>query len=181
MDQLNILDNLKANTNRDSALETLMDMERVLDTSNIYAYKNWIEGEIVEGPKIDRYWVTVTLMYPKKLMPDPEGAMRLTKHGCKVYFAEDEYITAAKLKSPDDSEGQDGADGRRPGQTRAKKVIKPIWLVTLVMPRKYLDDVESSKLRVDDQDINSNAVEQAYTDEIASDNAPTDDLGLGLE
>jgi hypothetical protein len=181
MDQLKILDNLKANTNRDSALETLMDIERVLDTANIYAYKNWIEGEIVEGPKIDRYWVTVTLMYPKKLMPDPEGAMRLIKNGCKVYYTEEEYITAAKLKTPDDSAGQDNADGRRPGQMRAKKVIKPVWLVTLVMPRKYLDDVQSAKLRVDDQDINSDAVEQASVDEITSDNAPTDDLGLGLE
>ena len=164
MDQNNILDNLKANTGRDSALETLMDIERVLDTANIYTYKNWIEGEIVEGPRIDRYWVTITLMYPNKLMPDPEGALRLINNGCKVYFAEDVLITAAKLKTPDDSEGQDGAEGKRPGQTRAKKVSKPVWLVTLVMPRKYLDDVESSKLRVDDQDINSGSVQQAYTD-----------------
>jgi len=178
MDQLKILDTLKANTARDSALETLMDIERVMDTANIYVYKNWIEGEVVEGPRIDRYWVTVTLMYPKALMPDPEGAMRLIKNGCKVYYTEEKLVTAAKLKSPDDSEGKDGADGKRPGQTRAKKVIKPIWLVTLVMPRKYLDDVEASKLRVDDQDINSDAVEQAYTDEISPDNAPVDDLGL---
>mgnify|MGYP006114763773 CR=1 FL=1 len=175
MDQNNILDNLKANTGRDSALETLMDIERVLDTANIYTYKNWIEGEIVEGPRIDRYWVTITLMYPNKLMPDPEGALRLINNGCKVYFAEDVLITAAKLKTPDDSEGQDGAEGKRPGQTRAKKVSKPVWLVTLVMPRKYLDDVESSKLRVDDQDINSGSVQQAYTDEIS------DDSALGLE
>jgi hypothetical protein len=178
MDQLKILDTLKANTARDSALETLMDIERVMDTANIYVYKNWIEGEVVEGPRIDRYWVTVTLMYPKALMPDPEGAMRLIKNGCKVYYTEEKLVTAAKLRSPDDSEGKDGADGKRPGQTRAKKVIKPIWLVTLVMPRKYLDDVEASKLRVDDQGINSDAVEQAYTDEISSDNAPVDDLGL---
>ena len=178
MDQNYIIDNLKANTSRDSALETLMDFERVMDAANLYAYKNWLEGEIVEGPHIDRYWVTVTLMYPKKLMPDPEGAMRLTKNGCKVYFAEEEYVTAAKLKSPDDSEGQDGADGKRPGQTRAKKIVKPIWLVTVVMPRKYMDDVESSKLRVDDQEINSDSVEQAYTDEISND---SDELGLGLE
>jgi hypothetical protein len=177
MDQLNILDNLKANTGRDSALETLMDVERVMDTANIYVYKNWIEGEVVEGPRIDRYWVTVTLMYPKALMPDPEGAMRLIKNGCKVYYTEEELITAAKLRSPDDSEGQDNAAGKRPGQTRAKKVIKPIWLVTLVMPRKYLDDVEASKLRVDDQDINSDSVEQAYSDEISADSAP-DELGL---
>ena len=168
MDQNYILNNLRANTSRDSALETLMDYERVMDNANIYAYKNWMEGEIVEGPHIDRYWVTVTLMYHKNLMPDPEGAMRLTRNGCKVYFAEEEYITAAKLKSPDDSEGQDGADGRRPGQTRAKRVIKPIWLVTIVMPRKYMNDVEAAKLRVDDQGIDSNAVEQAYTDEISA-------------
>jgi hypothetical protein len=175
MDQNNILDNLKANTGRDSALETLMDIERVMDTANIYTYKNWIEGEIVEGPRIDRYWVTVTLMYPHALMPDPEGALRLINNGCKVYYAEDKLISAAKLRSPDDSEGQDGADGKRPGQTRAKKVVKPIWLVTLVMPRKYLDDVESSKLRVDDQEINSGAVQKAYTDEIS------DESSLGLE
>ena len=168
MDQNYILNNLRANTSRDSALETLMDFERVMDNANIYAYKNWMEGEIVEGPHIDKYWVTVTLMYPKALMPDPEGAMRLTRNGCKVYFAEEEYITAAKLRSPDDSEGQDGADGRRPGQTRAKRVIKPIWLVTIVMPRKYMNDVEAAKLRVEDQGIDSNAVEQAYTDEISA-------------
>ena len=176
MDQNYILNNLRANTSRDSALETLMDFERVMDTANIYAYKNWMEGEIVEGPHIDRYWVTVTLMYYKNQMPDPEGAMRLTKNGCKVYFAEEEYITAAKLKSPDDSEGQDNADGKRPGQSRAKRVIKPVWLVTIVMPRKYMDDVESSKLRVDDQNINSDAVEQAYTDEISADKEPGLDL-----
>ena len=168
MDQNYILNNLRANTSRDSALEMLMDFERVMDNANIYAYKNWMEGEIVEGPHIDRYWVTVTLMYYKNQMPDPEGAMRLTRNGCKVYFAEEEYITAARLRSPDDSEGQDGADGKRPGQTRAKRVIKPVWLVTIVMPRKYMNDVEAAKLRVDDQGIDSNAVEQAYTDEISA-------------
>ena len=96
MDQNYILDTLKQNISKKSALDTLMDMERVLDNLNIYAYKNWIEGEIVEGPNIDRYWVTVTLMYHQAQMPDPEGAMRLTKNGCKVYFAEEEYIPETK-------------------------------------------------------------------------------------
>ena len=168
MDQNYILNNLRANTSRDSALETLMDFERVMDNANIYAYKNWMEGEIVEGPHIDRYWVTVTLMYHQVQMPDPEGAMRLTRNGCKVYFAEEDYITAAKLKTPDDSEGQDGADGKRPGQSRAKRIVKPDWLVTVVMPRKYMNDVEAAKLRVDDQNIDSNAVEKAYSDEISA-------------
>lgn len=167
MDQNYILDNLKANTSRNSALETLMNLESVIDHANIYAYKNWQEGEIVEGPHIDRYWVTVTLMYPHKLMPDPEGAERLLKHGCKVYYAKDELETAAKLKSPDDTKGQDNATGKRPGQTRARMIKKPIWLITLVVPRKFMDDIEASKLRIEDQAIDSDSVEQANVDVIA--------------
>ena len=166
MDQNYILNNLKANTSRNSALETLMNLEGVIDHANIYAYANWLEGEIVEGPHIDRYWVTITLMYPHKLMPDPEGAERLLKHGCKVYYAKDELETAAKLKSPDDSEGQDNASERRPGQTRARTIRKPIWLVTLVVPRKFMDDIEASKLRIEDQAINSDSVEQAFADDM---------------
>jgi hypothetical protein len=165
MDQNYILDTLKANTSRDSALETLMDMERVMDTSNIYAYANWIEGEIVEGPHIDRYWATITLMYPRKLMPDPVGAERLITNGCKVYYAEEEFVSAAKIKTPDDVAQVDGADGKRPGQTRAKKVVTPVWLVTIVIPRKHMEDIETNKLRVDDQNINSDKVEQAAVDE----------------
>ena len=165
MDQNYILDTLKANTSRDSALETLMDMERVMDTSNIYAYANWIEGEIVEGPHIDRYWATITLMYPRKLMPDPVGAERLITNGCKVYYAEEEFVSAAKIKTPDDVAQVDGADGKRPGQTRAKKVVTPVWLVTVVIPRKHMEDIETNKLRVDDQNINSDKVEQAAVDE----------------
>jgi hypothetical protein len=165
MDQNYILDTLKANTSRDSALETLMDMERVIDTSNIYAYANWIEGEIVEGPHIDRYWATMTLMYPRKLMPDPVGAERLIKNGCKVYYAEEEFVSAAKIKTPEDVAQVDGADGKRPGQTRAKKVVTPVWLVTVVIPRKHMEEIETNKLRVDDQNINSDKVEQAAVDE----------------
>ena len=165
MDQNYILDTLKANTSRDSALETLMDMERVMDTSNIYAYANWIEGEIVELPYIDRYWATITLMYPRKLMPDPVGAERLITNGCKVYYAEEEFVSAAKIKTPDDVAQVDGADGKRPGQTRAKKVVTPVWLVTIVIPRKHMEDIETNKLRVDDQNINSDKVEQAAVDE----------------
>ena len=145
MDQNYILDTLKANTSRDSALETLMDMERVMDTSNIYAYANWIEGEIVEGPHIDRYWATITLMYPRKLMPDPVGAERLINNGCKVYYAEEEFVSAAKIKTPDDVAQVDGADGKRPGQTRAKKVVTPVWLVTVVIPRKHMEEIETNK------------------------------------
>lgn len=171
MDQNYIIDTLKNNVNRGSALDTLMDVERVLDNLNMYAYQNWIEGEVVEGPHIDRYWVTITLMYPYKLMPDPSGATRLTDNGCKVYYAKDELVTAAKLIEPDDSEKADGPDGRRPGQNRAKKLVRPIWLVTLEIPRKFMDGFADNKLQVDDQSIDTDAVEAAYDDGLGDDDA----------
>ena len=171
MDQNYIIDTLKSNISKSSALDTLMDVERVLDTMNLYAYKNWIEGEVVEGPHIDKYWVTVTLMYPYKLMPDPEGTQRLTRNNCKVYYAKDELITAAKLISPENSEQVDNADGRRPGQARAKQVKRPIWLVTLEIPRKYMEGLTDQKLSVDNQEINSQSVEQAYDDGLGDEDA----------
>lgn len=41
-----------------------------------------------------------------------------------------------------------------------------------------MDDVEASKLRVDDQKINSDQVEAGYTDEISADKEIGDGLGL---
>ena len=83
MDQTDIVSQLDNNINSNSALETLMQVDNVLERLNVYAYQNWIEGEVVEGPRIERYWVTVTLMYPRKLMPDPSGAERILDFGAK--------------------------------------------------------------------------------------------------
>lgn len=171
MDQNYILDTLKHNISKSSAIDTLMDVEQVLDSKGIYAYKNWIEGEVVEGPHIEKYWVTVTLMYPRRLMPDPEGAERLIKNNCKVYYAKDELVTAAKLNTPEDSDTPDGADGMRPGQARAKHIKRPIWLVTLEIPRKFLEGNADVLKSVDDQSIDTDAVEAAYDDGLGEEDA----------
>ena len=171
MDQNYIIDTLKNNINRQSALDVLMDVERVLDNQNIYTYANWIEGEVVEGPHIDKYWVTITLMYDHEKMPDPEAAKRLLKHDCKVYYAKDILISAAKLKDPSDSEPRDGADGRRPGQARAMKIEKDIWLVTLEIPRKFMQELAAADLSLKDDDVDSDAVDSAVADGGAEDDA----------
>ena len=40
-----------------------------MDEMGIYTYKNWLEGEVVAGPEVGRYWVDITLMYPREQMP----------------------------------------------------------------------------------------------------------------
>ena len=169
MDQLDIISQLDKNINRNSALDVLLQVDSVLDSLNIYAYKNWIEGEIVDGPHIERYWVTLTIMYPHKLMPDPAGAERILAKGGKVFFAKDELITAAKLVTPDDV--SDTPDERRPDMPAAKKIKRPIWLITLELPRNFLDSMTSDKLKIDDLSIDTQKVEDAYDDGLGDDDA----------
>lgn len=169
MDQQNIIDQLEKNVKRNSALETLMQVDKVLDKLNIYSYANWLDGEIVDGPHIERYWVTLTLMYPYKKMPDPSAAERLLKAKAKVYFAKDELITAAKLVTPDDIDPE--GDARRPGMPSAKKLKKPIWLVTLELPRSYLDGADAEKIQIDDMSISVDDVEDAYDDGLGDEDA----------
>ena len=155
---------LDGNVSRKSALDVLMQVDEYLESLNIYAYPNWFSGEIVDGPRIEKYWVTVTLMYPRKMMPDPAGAERIIASGGKVYYAEDSLISAAKLVDPTDR--AEVADPRRPGQNTAKKVKRPIWLVTLEIPKQYMDTVTADRLSVDDNQIDLDKTEKAQTTEI---------------
>jgi hypothetical protein len=132
-----------------SILDTLLEFERTLDNAELFAYKNWILGELVEGPEIERYWYKTTWMYPHAMMPDPNGGLRLTKLGAKVNFRKGIFKKPVKVKGP-----QDWAD---PETKRAKMVEHEIWLVTIELPLKYinrgLEDTEEIMAK-DIQDTN---------------------------
>ena len=94
MDIKEIVENSKKIYMSESSLKTLMDFERVLDELDIYAFKNWKKGELVEGPVRHRHWVEATFMWPQKMMPDPDGGKRLLEYRAKVEYSKD------KLKTP---------------------------------------------------------------------------------
>ena len=112
-------------------LDTLLEFERTLDNAEIFAYKNWILGELVEGPEIGRYWYKTVWMYPYKLMPDPNGGLRLTKIGAKVNFRKGNFKRPVKVKGP-----EDWVD---PQTKRAKMLDTEIWLVTIELPLRYIN------------------------------------------
>ena len=64
VDYVSIVDTVKGIFTSESSLRTLLDFERVLDDADLYAYKNWLIGELVDGPRIKRYTVTCTFLYP---------------------------------------------------------------------------------------------------------------------
>lgn len=77
----NAVENINRINGNKTLLDMLLEFEKVLDDTGIYAYKNWMLGEVVEGPNLERHWFNVTLMYPRQQMPDPDAIRRLAKYG----------------------------------------------------------------------------------------------------
>jgi hypothetical protein len=134
-DILDVIRNIDTIYNNNSSLAVLKDFERVLDEMDIYVYKNWIDGELLSGPKIDRHWVRAEFMWPKERMPDPDGAKRLMEIGCRVKFMKEEIVEPRKIRTPDDF---------RPGTKKGKLDARPIWVVKILMPKKLVFDIFNS-------------------------------------
>ena len=131
-DILNVIKNVESIYSTNSSLSTLKDFERVLDEMNMYVYKNWDEGELASGPKVDRHWVTCSFMWPREKMPDPMAAKRLLDYGCRVKYEKTRLLEPRKVKSPDDF---------RPGTRKGKLDHTPVWLVEITMPKKLVEDI----------------------------------------
>lgn len=177
---------LKRADENTTSLDMLLEFEKTLDDASLYAYLNWMDGELVEGPDINRYWIKTTWMYPKEKMPDPSGGMRLVKYGCKITYKEDVYRQPTKVLGPEDIEA--GKDQPK----KAKMEEQPVWLVTIMMPRKFVDEAQEGTLRIGDQELDVEDVAAAWDEDLehagteeADVNAETDareeDMGFGEE
>ena len=151
----------------EGSLLSLLDFERVLDELDLYAFKNWILGELVAGPEIGRYLVTCTFMWPEKLMPDPRGARRLLPFDCKVRFMKKRIKIPIKIETPDDY---------IPGTHKARLVEKPVWLVEITMPKSLMSDIRTGSLELEDQDIDLADLDQAYEEDLDQEEFKTDEV-----
>lgn len=137
------------------AFSMLLEFERTLDKVDLYAYENWFNGELVAGPQISRYWVTCVFMYPYKMMPDPEGALRLEKYGCEVSFEEDIFKNPVRVRDSSDYENQ--------YNKKAKIKKHKVWLVTIKMPRRFIDEeIDDAISFMKDVDVDVSDIAKAY-------------------
>jgi hypothetical protein len=148
-----LLDNTKQIFMTDSAVGTLLDFERVLDELDLYSFANWKQGELVEGPVYQKYFVTCTFMWPYKKMPDPKGAARLAEYECEIKYKQDFFEHPDKINTPDDF---------KPGTKVPKMIKSPIWLVEIVMPKKLMADIQQGALELESGTIDMEEVDQAY-------------------
>lgn len=148
-----IIQNTKQIYQSDNNLRILCDMERVLDSLNIYAFKNWELGELASGPILKRYWVVCEFFWPYKMMPDPSGAKRLLRNDILVEYEKSDLAHSRSVHSYGDFE---------PGTRMPRMDKKPIWIVRISMPRNLLNDVLSGTVDVGDKKLDFTELDHAY-------------------
>ena len=161
-----IIENVKSIYMTDSALDSLLDFERVIDELDIYTFLNWKKGELVEGPVYEKYFVTCTFMWPYRSMPDPRGGERLLNYGCEISYSKDVLEEPIKVKSPDDF---------KPGTKVPKMVQRPIWLVTITMPKKLMQEIHQGSIELENETLDTEDIEMSYEEGMDDDVYKTDD------
>lgn len=157
IDFVSIVDTIKNVYMSDGSMSTLLDYERVLDEADLYAYKNWKHGELVQGPDLGRYSAKCIFMWPYKLMPDPRGALRLTKIGCKVAFGKGEIEVPVEVTDYEDFV---------PGTRYPKMHKRKVWFVEITIPFELMDDIKEGSIDLADQTIDLSDIEDAYDEDL---------------
>ena len=150
----------------EGSISVLLDYERVLDEMDLYAFKNWSSGELVDGPDIGRYSVTCTFLWPAEMMPDPRGAKRLLPFGAKVKFKKTTMKVPVKVESPDDY---------RPGTKKPKMIEKEVWLVEMELPKYLINEIRTGSQELEGQDIELDDLDSAYEKDLDIEQYQQDD------
>jgi hypothetical protein len=167
IDYPSIIDNIKGIYTSDGSMSTLLDFERVLDEADLYAFKNWDLGELVEGPDINKYTVTCIFMYPEKLMPDPKGGKRLIGIGCTVHFKKTTIKIPIQIKDPNDFKA---------GTHYPKMIERSIWLIRIEMSKQLMNEIREGSIDLADQTIDLDELDEAYEQDYDKDSQQDESL-----
>jgi hypothetical protein len=148
-----IVQNVKGIMTSDGTMSTLLDFERVLDEADIYAFRNWELGELVDGPIIRKYEVVCTFMWPTGIMPDPRGAKRLLPLGCTIKFKKTQIKVPIQIKEPSDY---------KPGSHYPKVIDRKVWLVNIIIPKDLMNDIREGSIDLAGQTIDLEDLDDAY-------------------
>lgn len=147
------------------AMSTLLDFERVLDEADLYAFENWIKGELVQGPISKRYTVKCVFMYPYKLMPNPMGVKRLLVLGCNVEFAKSQIKVPIEVKNYEDF-----VQGTR----YPKMIERKVWFVSIEIPKQLMNEIKEGSIDLADKAIDLEEIDQAYEEDLDKENVQDD-------
>lgn len=169
IDFVSIVNTIKGIMTSDGSMSILLDYERVLDDADVYAFKNWKLGELVQGPDVGRYSVTCTFMWPYKLMPDPRAGKRLNALGCKVFYSLKEIEVPIEVT---------GYDDFVQGTNYPKGIKRKVWFVRIEIPIELMDDIKEGSIDLADKSVDLSEIEDAYNEDLDKEDAQQDeDMG----
>lgn len=166
IDFVSIVSTIKGIMTSDGSMSILLDFERVLDEIDIYAFKNWELGELVQGPDLGRYTCTCIFMWPYRLMPDPHAVKRLLAIGCKVNYGKGELKVPIQPKNYDDF---------IQGTMYPKSVERKVWFVKIEIPLDLMDDIKEGSIDLADQSIDLEEIDNAYEDDLEKEGTKQDE------
>lgn len=162
IDFVSIVSTVKGIMTSDGTMSILLDFERVLDEADLYAFKNWQIGELVQGPDVGRYDVKCTFMWPYKLMPDPRAVKRLLALGCKVKFAKSQIKVPVEVT---------GYDDLVQGTNYPKMKERKVWFVQITIPLELMDDIKEGSIDLAGQTIDLEEIDDAYSEDLDKEGA----------
>ena len=165
-DYWQVADNIKNIYMSDGSLDTLLDFESVLDELDVYAFKNWEIGELVQGPTIGKYKVSAIFMWPANLMPDPRGGKRLIPFDCEVVYKKQKIKVPRKITDPSDY---------RAGTKKAKINEYEVWLVEITMPKSLMSDIRTGSIELEGEEIDLEDLDQAYEQDLDQEQIQSDE------
>lgn len=166
---------------QEGLLDILVSFEEYLDNMNLYVYEGWMDGVVVEGPIVSKYWVEVTLKYDGDKMPDPRGLLMFTNQGVKVSCKQTyEEVAIEKPRSMDDMYYPSA------GAVKPQVQQVPVILFKFVVPRQLLDFGSFDEYKIIDAQQNdaaelSNVSADAQADEAVPEDNMDDMMSLDGE
>lgn len=171
MDGLNAIQNLY---DTDGLLDILLGVEEYFDNMDLYAYKNWIKGEVVEGPIVTPYFVTITIKFTEDIYPDPVGATILQKQGTIIKVKKDVQIQP--ISHPRSMEDMDSLTTSSGVVSRPKEESVNVLLYKFQIPRRLVNPESFDEYRLMVSDFNSNPnLEETNQEPVQQEN---DDIDL---
>ena len=157
VDFVSIVSTVKGVMTSDGTMSMLLDFERVIDELDIYAFKNWELGELVQGPNVGRYSTSCIFMWPYKLMPDPKAVKRFLAVGCDVKWESTEINVPVEVENYDDLV---------PGTNYPKGVKRKVWLIKIVVPNDLMDDMKEGSVDLAGNNIDLDELDDAYAEDL---------------
>lgn len=136
-------------------VDIMIDIEDYLDRNDLYAFKHWIDGQLIDGPRIFPYWIKVGFKWDANKMPDPAGAARLLPHGTKIAFKKTKQNVSQPVKSESDY---------KPGTHKPKIKAETVWVVEMLIPRRFVEDINKEVMDLYDEKVDVETAQQANTD-----------------